>query len=80
MENMLHRYNQISNRIFFSIIIDALIIGWALIVIPTTPPLFLGIALIGIIGLMAAAFMGPWLLVAINKQGRSSLMSAIFAA
>jgi ubiquinone biosynthesis protein len=80
MENMLHRYNQISNRIFFSIIIAALIIGWALIVIPTTPPLFLGIALIGIIGLMAAAFMGPWLLVAINKQGRSSLMSAIFAA
>jgi ubiquinone biosynthesis protein len=70
MENMLHTHDQISNRISFSIIIAALIIGSALIVISKTPPLFYGISLIGIIGFLAAAFMGLWLLVAIIKKGK----------
>ena len=50
--------------------IAALIIGSALIVISKTPPLFYGISLIGIIGFLAAAIMGIWLLVAIVKKGR----------
>jgi ubiquinone biosynthesis protein len=70
MESMLHTHDQISNRISFSIIIAALIIGSALIVISKTPPLFYGISLIGIIGFLAAALMGIWLLVAIVKKGR----------
>jgi ubiquinone biosynthesis protein len=70
MESMLHTHDQISNRISFSIIIAALIIGSALIVISKTPPLFYGISLIGIIGFLAAAVMGIWLLVAIIKKGR----------
>jgi len=36
----------------------------------TTPPLFYGISLIGIIGFVAAAMMGIWLLIAIIKKGR----------
>ena len=70
METMLSTHDQISNRISFSIIIAALIIGSALIVISRTPPLFHGISLIGIIGFLAAAVMGVWLLVAIIKKGR----------
>ncbi len=70
LEKMLHTHDQISNRISFSIIIGALIIGSALIVISNTPPLFYGISLIGIIGFLAAAVMGIWLLVAILKKGR----------
>jgi ubiquinone biosynthesis protein len=70
MESMLHTHDQISNRISFSIIIASLIIGSALIVISKTPPLFYGISLIGIIGFLAAALMGIWLLVAIVKKGR----------
>ena len=70
MENMLHTHDQISNRVSFSIIIAALIIGSALIVISKTPPLLYGISLIGIIGFLAAAFMGLWLLVAIIKKGK----------
>jgi ubiquinone biosynthesis protein len=70
METMLSTHDQISNRISFSIIIAALIIGSALIVISKTPPLFHGISLIGIIGFLAAAVMGVWLLVAIIKKGR----------
>lgn len=70
LEKMLHTHDQISNRISFSIIIAALIIGSALIVISNTPPLFYGISIIGIIGFLAAAIMGIWLMVAILKKGR----------
>ena len=70
MEEMLATHDQISNRISFSIIIAALIIGSALIVISKTPPLFYGISLIGIIGFLTAAILGIWLLVAIIKKGK----------
>jgi len=70
MENMLHTHDQISNRISFSIVIAAMIIGSALIIISKTPPLLYGISAIGIIGFIAAAVMGIWLLVAIIKKGR----------
>jgi ubiquinone biosynthesis protein len=63
-------HDQISNRIAFSIIIAALIIGSALIVPSGTPPIVYGISLIGMIGFLAAALMGVWLLVAILKRGK----------
>ena len=69
LETLRATLDQISNRISFSIVIAALIIGSALIVISETPPLFYGISLIGIIGFFAAALMGVWLLVAILKKG-----------
>jgi ubiquinone biosynthesis protein len=70
LDRMLATHDQISNRISFSIIIAALIVGSALIVISEIPPLFYGISLIGIIGFLAAALMGIWLLVAILRKGR----------
>ncbi|MEE8397404.1 MAG: AarF/UbiB family protein [Desulfobacterales bacterium] len=70
LDDMLATHDQISNRISFSILIAALIIGSALIVISKTPPLFYGISLIGIIGFLAAALMGIWLLIAILRKGR----------
>jgi ubiquinone biosynthesis protein len=70
LEKMLATHDQISNRVSFSIIIAALIVGSALIVISEIPPLFYGISLIGIIGFLAAALMGIWLLVAILRKGR----------
>ncbi|MGD2011154.1 MAG: AarF/ABC1/UbiB kinase family protein [Desulfobacterales bacterium] len=70
LERTLSTHDQISNRLSFSIIIAALIIGSALIVISEIPPLFYGISLIGIIGFTAAALMGIWLLVAILRKGR----------
>lgn len=70
LETMLVKHDQISNRISFSIIIAALLIGSALIVISKTPPFFYGISLIGIIGFLAAAVMGIWLLIAILRKGR----------
>jgi len=70
LSTILATHAQISNRISFSIIIAALIVGSALIVISKTPPFIYGISLIGIIGFLAAAIMGIWLLVAILKKGR----------
>ena len=70
VSTILATHDQISNRISFSIIIAALIVGSALIVISKTPPFIYGISLIGIIGFLAAAIMGIWLLVAILKKGR----------
>lgn len=70
LDRVLATSDQISNRISFAIIIAALVIGSALIVISKTPPLFYGISLIGIIGFLAAALMGVWLLVAILKKGK----------
>ena len=67
---MLATYDRISNRISFSILIAALIIGSALIVISETPPLIYGISLIGILLFSAAAIMGIWLLVAILRKGK----------
>jgi ubiquinone biosynthesis protein len=70
LEEMLATHDQISNRISFSIIIAALVVGSALIVISKTPPFIFGISLIGIIGFLAAAIMGIWLLIAILKKGK----------
>ena len=70
METMLSTYDQISNRIAFSVIIAALLVGSALIVIANTPPLFYGISIIGLIGFLFAAIMGIWLLFAILRKGR----------
>ena len=70
LEKALATFDRISNRLSFAIIISGLIVGSALIVISKTPPLFYGISLIGIIGFLAAAVMGFWLLVAILKKGK----------
>ena len=48
LDKMLSTYDQISNRISFSIIIAALIIGSALIVMSKVPPLFYDISLLGL--------------------------------
>ncbi len=70
MDRMLATHDQISNRIAFSIISAALIVGSALIVISNMPPMFYGISLIGLIGFLTAAVLGLWLLIAIIKKGR----------
>jgi ubiquinone biosynthesis protein len=70
LEPMLATHDQISNRIAFSIVIAALIVGSALIVLSKTPPFLLGIPVIGILGFVVAGMMGVWLLIAILKKGR----------
>lgn len=70
LDKFIVHQDQTSNRISFSIIIAALILGSAIVVNTEVPPMLLGVSVIGIAGFLAAAVMGIWLLVAIVKSGR----------
>ena len=69
-DKMLNTQDQTSNRIAFSIIIAALILGSAMLINSNVPPIIFGVSVIGIAGFFAAAVMGIWLLVAIIRKGR----------
>lgn len=70
LDKILNTQDQTSNRISFSIIIAALILGSAIVLNSKIPPLIFGVSVIGIGGFIAAAVMGIWLLVAIIQRGR----------
>lgn len=70
LDKLLHTQDQTSNRISFSIIIAALILGSAIVVNSDVPPIIFGVSVIGIAGFIAAAVMGLWLLIAIIQRGR----------
>lgn len=70
LDKMLNTQDQTSNRISFSIIIAALILGSAMLINSRVPPMLFGVSVIGIAGFIAAAVMGVWLLVAIIRKGR----------
>jgi ubiquinone biosynthesis protein len=69
LDDLLRTLDQVSNRLSFSVIIAALIIGSALLLAFGTPPLVYGISLIGMLGFCAAAVLGIWLLIAILRKG-----------
>ncbi len=70
LEKLMNTHDRVSNRLSFSIIIAALLIGSAMIVTTKVPPLVFGISLFGIIGFAGAAIMGVWLLIGILRKGR----------
>ncbi|MCK5543251.1 MAG: AarF/ABC1/UbiB kinase family protein [Desulfobacterales bacterium] len=70
LDKILETHDQTSNRIAFAIIIASLIMGSAQLIDSNVPPVVFGVSLIGIIGFVAAAMMGLWLLFAIIKKGR----------
>ena len=70
LDRLMHTQDQTSNRISFSIIIAALILGSAIVINSDVPPTLFGVSVIGIAGFVAAAVMGIWLLVAIIQRGR----------
>ena len=69
-DNLMTTHDRVSNRLSFSIIIAALLIGSAMIITTKIPPLVFGISLFGIIGFIGAAIMGVWLLIGILRKGR----------
>jgi len=70
LEPMLQRHDRISNRIAFSIVLSALVIGSSLIVLSGIPPKWHGIPVVGIVGFLASGALGFWLLVSILRHGR----------
>lgn len=70
LDRLMHTQDQTSNRISFSIIIAALILGSAIVINSDVPPTVFGVSVIGICGFFAAAIMGVWLLIAIIQRGK----------
>ncbi|MCG8551219.1 MAG: AarF/UbiB family protein [Desulfobacterales bacterium] len=70
LDRLMHTQDQTSNRISFSIIIAALILGSAIVINSDVPPTVFGVSVIGIGGFFAAAIMGIWLLIAIIQRGK----------
>jgi ubiquinone biosynthesis protein len=62
--------DRVSNRVAFSIVLAALIIGSSLIVLSGVPPTWGEIPVIGLAGFVVAGLMGFWLLYTIIRGGR----------
>jgi len=70
LEEFILQMERSSNRISFSLIIAALIVGSSLIMRLEIGPFILGYPFLGILGYLFAAIMGVWLVIAILKSGR----------
>jgi len=59
-----------SNRVSFSLVISALIIGSSLIIMANKGPLVYGFPVLGILGFIFAGILGLGLAIAILRSGR----------
>ena len=70
LDSFITELDRSSNRISFSLVIAALIVGSSLVILTDKGPMFLGYPALGVIGYMIAAFLGFWLAIAILKSGK----------
>ncbi|MDP8213778.1 MAG: AarF/ABC1/UbiB kinase family protein [Candidatus Euphemobacter frigidus] len=70
LDRALSTFDRTSNRVSFSIVLAALIIGSSLIVLSGLPPKWNDIPIIGLLGFLFAGIMGFWLLITILRHGR----------
>ena len=70
LENLILELDRVSNRIAFSLIIAALIVGSSIVMQTNKGPLLFDFPIFGIIGYVIAGIMGLWLVIAILRSGR----------
>jgi ubiquinone biosynthesis protein len=70
LQNLMLEVDRASNRIAFSLIIAALIVGSSLILNFQTGPQLFGFPLFGMLGFVFAGILGVWLVIAILRSGR----------
>ena len=70
LEKLITEINRSSNRISFSLIIAALIIGSSLVLQQRVGPFIFGYPAIGIIGYLIASFFGLFLIVSILRSNK----------
>lgn len=70
LEKLITDLDKSSNRISFSMLIAALIIGSSLIMQTNKGPMLFGFPVLGFLGYSIAAFLGLWLAIAILRSGR----------
>jgi ubiquinone biosynthesis protein len=70
LENLLTELDKVSNRISFSVVIAAIIVGSSIIIQTDKGPHLFGLPVFGVLGFIIAGFMGLWLAIAILRSGR----------
>ncbi len=70
LDKLIHEIDRSSNRLSFSMIIAALIIGSSMILGQQIGPSIFGYSVIGIIGYLFASFLGLFLIISILRSGR----------
>lgn len=70
LDGLVEELDIISNRLSFSMIIAALIVGSSLIIQTRMSPSVFGVPLLGIIGFLIAGFLGLGLLISIIRSGK----------
>ncbi|MEJ2200181.1 MAG: AarF/ABC1/UbiB kinase family protein [Desulfuromonadaceae bacterium] len=70
LEKLITDLDKSSNRLSFSLLIAALIVGSSLIMQTNKGPLLFGFPMLGFLGYSIAGFLGLWLAVAILRSGR----------
>ena len=70
LEKLIADLDKASNRISFSLLISALIVGSSLIMQTNKGPMLLGFPILGFLGYSIAGFLGLWLAIAILRSGR----------
>jgi len=70
LDRLILELDKSSNRLAFSLIIAALIVGSSLIIVSGKGPFLFGLSIFGILGYMIAALLGLWLVIAIMRSGK----------
>ena len=70
LERLISDLDKSSNRLSFSLLIGALIVGSSLIMQTEKGPLLFGFPVLGFLGYSIAGFLGLWLAIAILRSGR----------
>jgi ubiquinone biosynthesis protein len=70
LEPLNNTLERVSNRISFSVVLAALLIGSSVIIHAGLPPRWHGVPLIGLAGFLFSGLMGAWLLVSILRHGK----------
>ncbi|ALC17463.1 2-octaprenylphenol hydroxylase [Desulfuromonas soudanensis] len=70
LDRLITDLDKSSNRLSFSLLIAALIVGSSLIMQTEKGPLIFGFPVLGFLGYSIAAFLGLWLAIAILRSGR----------
>lgn len=70
LDPLLHKLEQVSNRLVFAVVLAALLIASSLVALGQFAPFWHGMPLIGLVGYLLAGILGLALLISILRRGR----------
>ncbi len=70
LDRLILELDRSSNRLSFSLIIAALIVGSSIVILSNKGPFVFGLSIFGLLGYLTAAILGFWLAIAILRSGK----------